>query len=188
VTARGLAWRRLSGEGVSLMTTQAERDGGLLTVAERLTSEIAGRYRWTAPPGIEMRVYPDVDSFRNATGEPGWVAARTTGRRIELQPASTLRGRIESTLRHELLHVFVSAQSKGGLPVWFREGVVGYLENPAGGMASGAPESDLRQTEDAAKARRAYAAAARRVADLARSYGESAVLGWLRTGLPPEVK
>jgi len=71
--------------------------------------------------------------------------------------------------------------------LWFREGVVGYLENTAGGTASGASESDLRQTGDAAKARRAYAAAARRVADLARKYGEASVLGWLRTGVPPEV-
>ena len=153
-----------------------------------LTREIAGRYGWAAPAGIEVRVYPDVETFRNATGEPGWVAARTTGRRIELQPVSVLRGGLESTLRHELLHVFIGAQSAGGLPVWFREGVVGHLENLAGGTASRAPEGDLRQTEDAAKARRAYAAAARRVADLARKYGEDTVLAWLRTGLPPEVK
>jgi len=185
VTARGLEWHRMGGEGVALMTTQP--DGTVLATAERLIREIVHRYGWTAPVGIEIRVYPDVETFRNATGEPGWVAARTTGRRIELQPASALRGGLESTLRHELLHVFVGAQSAGGLPLWFREGVVGYLENTAGGTASGASESDLRQTGDAAKARRAYAAAARRVADLARKYGEASVLGWLRTGVPPEV-
>jgi stage II sporulation protein D len=186
VNARGLQWHRLGGENVALLTTQP--DSSVLPVADRLTREIAQRYGWTAPAGIEIRVYPDVETFRNATGEPGWVAARTTGRRIDLQPAAILRGALESTLRHELLHVFVGAQSIGGLPVWFREGVVGYLENPAGGAAANDPDGDIRQTEDAAKARRAYAAAARRVADLARQYGEPTVLGWLRTGLPPQVK
>ncbi|MEO8371464.1 MAG: SpoIID/LytB domain-containing protein [Candidatus Solibacter sp.] len=186
VSARGLQWRRMGGESVSLMTTQP--DGSVLPIAERLIREITHRYGWTAPAGIEIRVYPDVETFRNATGEPGWVAARTTGRRIELQPAATLRGALDSTLRHELLHVFVGAQSIGGLPVWFREGVVGYLENAAGTKPAAAPEVDIRQTDDAGKARRAYAAAARRVADLAAKYGEASVLAWLRTGLPPEVK
>ena len=143
LTARGLEWRRLGGERVSLMTTQADRDGACAgQCADRLAREIAARYRWEAPAGIVIRIYPDVDAFRNATGEPGWVAARTTARRIELQPASELqaRGALESTLRHELLHVFVEAQAAGGLPVWFREGLVGYLEHRVGGAAAGAAD------------------------------------------------
>ena len=84
------------------------------------------------PAASKIRVYPDVETFRNATGEPGWVAARTSGRRIQLQPAAVLRerGALDSTIHHELLHVFVEAQAAGGLPVWFREGLVGYLEHP----------------------------------------------------------
>ena len=114
------------------MTTQPDRDGAVLAGAERQVKEIAGRYGWTPPGGIEVRVYPDVETFRNATGEPGWVAARTSGRRIQLQPAAVLRerGALDSTIHHELLHVFVEAQAAAGLPVWFREGLVGYLEHP----------------------------------------------------------
>jgi stage II sporulation protein D len=187
LTARGLAWRRIDGESVALMTMQPDRDGTVLAAAERQAKEIAGRYGWTQPSGIEIRVYPDVETFRNATGEPGWVAARTSGRRIHLQPAATLsaRGALESTIHHELLHVFVEAQSAAGIPVWFREGLVGYLEHP---VRTGSPEAqdiDLRQRDDVARARRAYAAAAQRVAVLVQRNGAPAVLAWLKSGIPP---
>ena len=186
LTARGLAWRRMGGETVALMTTQPERDGGVLVAAERQVKEIADRYRWTAPGGVEIRVYPDVETFRNATGEPGWVAARTSGRRVHLQPAAVLRARgaLDSTIHHELLHVFVEAHATPGIPVWFREGLVGYLEGAVKAGSAEAPESDLRQREDVARARRAYAAATQRVASLVVRYGAPAVLGWLKTGLP----
>ena len=186
LTARGLAWRRIGGETVALMTTQPERDATVLAAAERQVKEIADRYGWTAPAPIEIRVYPDVETFRNATGEPGWVAARTSGQRIHLQPAAVLRARgaLDSTIHHELLHVFVEARAAAGIPVWFREGLVGYLEGAARTASIDAPESDLRQREDATRARRAYAAAARKVADLVRQYGAPAVMGWLKTGLP----
>src|ERR1039457_4332426 len=189
LTARGLAWRRMGGETVALMTTQPERDGTVLAAAGRQVKEIADRYGWTAPAGVEIRVYPDVETFRNATGEPGWVAARTSGRRIHLQPAAVLRARgaLDSTIHHELLHVFVETQAAPGIPVWFREGLVGYLEHPVKAGASNAPESDLRQTEDAARARRAYMAAAQKVEALRQRHGAPEVLAWLKSGLPASV-
>jgi stage II sporulation protein D len=186
LTAQGLAWRRIGGESVSLMTTQPDRDGAVLASAERQVKEIANQHGWTQPSGIEIRVYPDVETFRNATGEPGWVAARTSARRIHLQPAAVLRerGALDSTIHHELLHVFVEAQAAPGLPVWFREGLVGYLEHPARTSPADAGESDLRQREDVARARRAYAAAAQKVGALVERYGVPVVLAWLKTGLP----
>ena len=87
-----------------------------LASAERQVKEIAAQYGWAAPGRIEIRVYPDVETFRNATGEPGWVAARTTGRRIEIQPAAPR----DPTIRHELLHVFVESQANTALPVGSR--------------------------------------------------------------------
>jgi len=190
LTARGLAWRRIAGETVALMTTQPDRDGTVLAAAERQVKEIADRYGWTPPGGVEIRVYPDVETFRNATGEPGWVAARTSGRRIHLQPAAVLRARgaLDSTIHHELLHVFVEARAAPGIPVWFREGLVGYLEHPARTGAADAPDSDLRQREDAARARRAYAAAAQKVSALVQRHGAPAVLAWLKSGLPAGTK
>jgi len=190
VTGRGLSWNQLAGESIALNTTQPGTDGALLELAEREMRAIARRTNLPQPGRIEIRVYPNVETFRNATGEPGWVGAQTRGSRIQLQPAAALRSRgaLESTLRHELLHVFVEAQATGALPVWFREGLVGYLERTPAGAGNGAPrDADLRQTVDAQRARRAYAAATRKVADLANRYGELAVLAWLKTGLPRQV-
>jgi len=58
----------------------------LLALAERLLSAVARRTQWPVPAGIEIRIYPSVDAFRDSTGEPGWVAAHTAGVRIDLQP------------------------------------------------------------------------------------------------------
>jgi stage II sporulation protein D len=185
VTGRGLSWVRLSGESVSLFSTQPEQDRAALAIAERLAKEIAGETGLAANGPIEIRAYPDVETFRNATGEPGWVAAHTSGRRVDLQPVAVLRGKgvLESTVRHELLHVLVETQAKAGLPVWFREGVVGYLERRHGGGAD-LTEGDIRQTTDEARARRAYAAAAQRVTELVQRHGAATVLSWLKTGIP----
>jgi stage II sporulation protein D len=189
LTARGLHWTRLGGELLALMTTQPERDGHLLEFAERSLKASATRLGWPAPPGVEIRVYPDLDSFRNATGEPGWVAARTDGRRIHLQPTARLRGRgdLQSTLRHELFHVLVESRATPGLPVWFREGLVGYLSEQPRVSGAAVSDVDLQQTSDARRARAAYAAATRRVASLVARHGLPSVIGWLTAGLPASI-
>lgn len=175
---------------MSLTTTQPDQDRIALSLAEKLARALAQRTRWPIPPDIELRIYPDLDTFRNATGEPGWVAAHTTGRRIHLQPVAVLRSRgaLESTLSHELMHVLMDSQSGPALPLWFREGLAEYLEKGrATGTARIPIESDLRQTSDPARARRAYADAAAMVASLGQRYGETTVLDWVKRGVPPEV-
>jgi stage II sporulation protein D len=189
-TARAISWQRLGGASVALLTTQPDRDGAVLALAERLAATLARRTGWPVPASIEIRVYPTVDAFRNATGEPGWVAAHTEGRRIHLQPAQSLRARdaLEPVLRHELIHALMEAQAAPDLPVWFREGLAGYLEHPAAGGAGSPtpPDSALRQTADAEQARRAYAESVAAVTRLVNRYGESTVLGWVRSGLPSD--
>ncbi len=191
LNGRGISWQRLGGEQIALLTTHPDQDRGLLDTAERILHEITRETNLLAPRDIELRVYPDVETFRNATGEPGWVAARTDGRRIHLQPASLLRskGALDSTIRHELLHATVEAQAAPALPAWFREGVVEYLDHAGSGAAtSRAPaEADLRQTKDEGRARRAYSDSRDTVAGLISRYGRTAVLGWLKTGLPKDV-
>jgi len=180
LTGAGLSWTRLGGESLTLFTTHPDRDGALLSRAETQLRELAQRTNLPAPRGIEIRLYPDVETFRNATGEPGWVAAHTVGAHIQLQTATALR--------HELLHVLVEAGATAALPVWFREGLVGYLENPGAARPAAKPpaDTDLRQTSDAQRARRAYGEAVASVAELVRRYGEAPVLGWLTSGLPRE--
>ena len=183
-TAGGLQWTRLGGETVALFSTQPGQDGPVLAMAERQVRELAAHTGWPAPPGIEVRVYPDVESFRNATAEPGWVAAHTRERRIELQPATVLRskGALESTLRHELAHTFVESQASPGLPLWFREGLAAYLGGDSGGR--GGAEQEIAQRSDEERARAGNRAAAARVTDLVRQKGLATVLGWVRTGIP----
>ncbi|HTT60817.1 MAG TPA: SpoIID/LytB domain-containing protein [Bryobacteraceae bacterium] len=183
VTARGLAWQRLGGDTVALWITQPDRDASVLDIAERESRIVTGRTGWPLPARVEIRIYPDLDSFRNATGEPGWVAAFTEGRRIQLQPAFVLRSRgvLDETVRHELFHVAVESRAAPGSPVWFREGIVEYLSGSRAGGDTGTSPAE-------ASARRAHADAARAVAGLVKHYGEAAVLGWVERGLPPEVR
>ena len=156
LTGRGLAWQRLSGDHVTLVTARPDGDRAVLS-----------------------------------TGEPGWVAAHTVGRRIDLQPVATLasRGALDSTIGHELAHVLVESQAAPGLPLWFREGLVEYLERR--GEAPSTPraptDAELLDRSNVEAARRAYAQAEAEVAALAGRYGETAILDWVRRGLPPEV-
>ncbi|HEY4365562.1 MAG TPA: SpoIID/LytB domain-containing protein [Bryobacteraceae bacterium] len=190
LNAKGLSWQRLGGETMSMLTARPDQDRAALAAAERLGRALTERTQWPLPARLELRVYPDIDTFRNATGEPGWVAARTTGTRIDLQPSDVLRGHgaLDSTVGHELAHVLVESQAIPGLPLWFREGLVEYLESGRGsGVARMPVDGEFRQTADAARARRAYADAAAEVAGLVQRYGEGTVLGWVTRGLPAEV-
>jgi stage II sporulation protein D len=181
-SARGFDWQRLSGEIIALYTTRPVQDGPMLAAAERLLRADLRRTGWSAPRAIEIHLYPDAQTFRDATGEPGWIAAYAHGSRIEMQPP---RDR-DATLRHELLHVLVESQAAPALPLWFREGLVEYLSESVAPRGAIRIPSDveLRQTQDAASARRAYADAAASVADLVRHYGETAVLRWVKSGIP----
>jgi stage II sporulation protein D len=113
-----------------------------------------------------IQIYPSLTVFRNATGEPGWVAASSKGRVIRVQPAAADR----ATLRHEMYHVAIEGNSRVALPLWFREGL-------ALSLAGGAKSSDP-----------VYADARSRVDACLRRYGKAAVLGWLATGLPEELR
>ena len=191
LTGRGLTWQRLSGDRIALITVRPNGDRAALSTAERQLRALAQRTHWPVPDKIELRVFPDLETFRDATGEPGWVAAHTVGRRIDLQPLATLAGRgaVDSTIGHELAHVLVESQAAPGLPLWFREGLVEYLERRSDAPAPPrAPtDAELLNRSNVETARRAYAQAAAAVAALASRYGETAVFDWVRRGLPPEV-
>ncbi|MFN7997133.1 MAG: SpoIID/LytB domain-containing protein [Bryobacteraceae bacterium] len=180
VTAQGLSWQRLGGATLALWTTEPQRDGGVLAIAEREMHGALERTAWQPPRGADIRVYPDVDSFRNATGEPGWVAAYTSGRHIHLQPVAVLRSRgaLESTLRHESMHLLLESRAAPELPIWFREGLAGYLAGSRTRPTGAVPP----------EVRRAYSDSIRVVTGLAQRYGEATVLGWVSAGLPPDVR
>lgn len=190
-TAAGFDWARMAGETITVLSTIPDRDRAVLSRAEALNKNLAARFHDEAPH-VTIRVYPDVAAFRDATGEPGWVAARASGLAIDLQPAAALeaRGILAQTLRHELLHVYIERRAAPGLPLWFREGLVEYLaagEN-ANTPSALAPDADFEQRQDRSRAQAAYDAARARVATLVNRYGEASVFGWLSRGLPADVR
>lgn len=194
-SAQGIAWQQLSNEELQLLTTRPDEDSQLLPVATRVLRDAQSATGLTFKATPRIKVFPTVAMFRDTTGEPGWVAATTRGRTIQLQPAEVLRGAgtLESTLRHELLHILIESYAGASTPVWFREGLVLYLSEPKSAaqdeeFKDGAKlESALRNPASEADLRRAYAAAHARVAELVRKYGERVVIGWVGQGLPREV-
>ncbi len=196
VSAQGIAWQQLGNEDVLLLTTQPDRDRGLLSLATRYmhqSEESTGLF-YRSPP--RLKVYATVSAFRNSTGEPGWVGASTRGRTIQLQPSNVLRraGTLESTIHHELLHMLIESYARPGVPLWFREGLVLYLTDPKFQSSSGSHFEDAAALEKALRApaseeqlRAAYAEAYARVAQLARQHGKEALIDWVQNGVPTEI-
>lgn len=187
-TAADLHWAQLTSEHVKLLSMDPNRDRSVLPIAEALLRDVPAQFPTRS---VTVRIYPDLDTFRNATGEPGWVAAHTSGSTIDLQPLAMLqsRGILRSTLRHEILHVAIEANAAAALPVWFREGLVEYLagDRTAAPTPAQVSDGDIQQRQDKARAQAAYAQARDHVTTLVHRYGEGAVLSWVKRGLPAEV-
>ena len=196
ISAQGSPWQHLANEDVELLTTEPVRDRLLLSLGSRFVHESeqsTGFIYRTAP---RLKIYPTVLAFRDSTGEPGWVAASTRGRTIQLQPLDVLRqaGILENTLRHEFLHLLVESYTRPGTPLWFREGLVLWLAGgkpPASARHSfedvGVLEKALRAPASEQQLRTAYAEAQDRVTQLAERYGKETLLDWMQNGLPREL-
>lgn len=162
-------------------------------IAETEIADLKSRFGLAAPPDLAIYIYPDMDTYRNSTGEPGWVAAHAVGARIETQPFDVLEshGGFGPALRHELLHAMIEAEAKPGTPLWFREGLVeelaGHLLPPNDREPRPNDEKSIAKRDDPATTRAAYNAAAERVSRLRAHYGTAALLRWVREGIPEEV-
>jgi len=192
VTAQGLSWTKMSGDRFDLMTAMPEKDRSAIGLAAKALREAEERSGLRLEQVITLRVYPTVAAFRDATGEPGWVAASTRGTTIRLQPLENLQRTrsLASVLRHEFLHLLVESRARSGTPLWLREGLVLWLngdrmELPATRMSEAEIERQLEAPASQQQLRSAYAAAEQRVAKLSHHYGGPAVIGWLSSGLPP---
>lgn len=182
VSARGFAWQTIEGERVDLITTRPQQDRAVLAMADKVVEQAEARTGWALERRVQVRIYPSLDAYRNATGSPGWVAATTRGRVVRLQPAEFLRGTLEATLRHEFFHVLVESHAKPTTPLWLREGVVLYLSGaqlPSIEMAEAEIQRGLTAPQTKAEQQRAYAAAVTKVRKLISVNGEKAVLGML---------
>jgi stage II sporulation protein D len=195
VGAQGTQWQQLNSEDVELFTTRPDRDRSLLPLATRLMHEAEESTGLVYNGAAKLKVYPTVAAFRDATGEPGWVAASTRGRTIRLEPTDVLRdaGTLESTMRHELLHILVESHANAGTPLWFREGLVLYLAQPNTVTRHGATFDSVAALEKALRApaseqdlRQAYAEAQSRVAKLAQEHRKETLVDWLQNEVPTQ--
>jgi stage II sporulation protein D len=197
LAAQGFAWQQMSNDDIELLTTRAQRDRALLPLATRYlhAAEESTGLVYQARP--KLKVYGTVAEYRDATGEPGWVAASTRGRTIQMQPPEVLReaGVLDSTLRHELLHMLIDSHAAAGTPRWLREGLVLYLSQPGdpppvqvSTAGNAALEKSLRSPQSEEELREAYAQARSRVAHLVQQRGKETVLEWLQHGgIPPDL-
>ena len=198
LTAQELAWVHQAGERVDLFSTRPDADRALAARADRLLTAAESLAGWLLDSRPQLRVYPTVAVFRNATGEPGWVAASTRGRVVRLEPPAVLAaaGALDPTLRHEFLHLLVEQRARSGLPLWFREGLVLYLSGesrpaslptaPAGQIDFAVLDRTLTAPASAEAQRRAYRQAQQAVARLVAQHGRALVLSWLERGLPQD--
>jgi len=188
-------WQKRSDERFDLISTDPDADSSIFPVAERLLREAENDVGWRLPFHVRLQVFSTLDSYRNTTGQPGWVAASTRGQTIRLQPLADLRRRaiLEPTLRQELYHLLVETRASRGLPLWFREGLTLYLSNPAVPENASSPmtvdeiEQILKHPDTRENRERAYGSAHAVVAALVRQHGKQAVLGWLSAGLPADL-
>jgi stage II sporulation protein D len=139
-------------------------------------------------PNLEVVINETTGDFVGRTGMPPWAAAATENNRIELQPLPLLKRRriLETTLRHELVHVLVDSIGGGQTPRWLAEGMAVHLagegkmmdrqQNNATSVEN--VEQALASGKSSAEMRSAYAAAYKLVRDLVQAEGEAKV--WKR--------
>ena len=112
-------------------------------------------------------------------------------------PDATVRcaeqaGTLESTIRHELLHMLIESYAQPGTPLWFREGLVLYFTEPkTAAQANEQHSPDVAESgEGAARSgeRRAVAARLRRSACEGGATGTAStakqkLLDWVQNGI-----
>jgi stage II sporulation protein D len=186
-SAKGIAWKTDHEDEFNVRAVN-DADAAAVREATRqslLFAKQATGLKFATKPTID--VFPTVAMFRDATGEPGWVAASTLGDRVRIEPPSVLKNDLPALLKHECLHLLIEANAREGTPPWFREGLVLAIsgeETNDVSMPIDAIDSAIRERRDEPSVKRAYAAAAARVRELARTNSREVLMKWLRDGLP----
>ena len=188
LNAQGLSWEKLSGESLDLITTSRADASALIPAAERALHFAEQHTGWSIRARPQVKIYPSISIYRNATGEPGWVAASTLGSTVRLQPISILRrtDSLDSILRHEFLHMLIEANAAPNAPIWLREGLAIYLANPHAMRPTSIDVAALERQMSALRSeeemRAAYQACGTAVADAVGKSGLDSVLSWVHNG------
>jgi stage II sporulation protein D len=192
-TATGLAWQQRNGNRFELVSVQPEQDAEVLHYAENILPTLEAQLGWKLEFKPQLKVYPTLDVYRDSTGQPGWIAAFTSGHTIRLQPLAVLKKKavLESTLRHEFTHLLIEARAHAGTPLWFREGLVLHFADTDHNfepvkMNETEMEKAFAHPVNRQDLERAYAAARTKVARMVEQNGRETILRWLAAGLPEQ--
>lgn len=195
--ATGQAWKRFAGHGFTLESLDAA-DAEYVPDLEKARAEAAQRSGLNDPALFTVRAFASTQAFREATEEPGWVAAFARGDWIAAQQLRTLAARhlLGTTMRHEFLHALIDGEAGARTPLWLHEGLAEVWGADAIGTASRGPAPALRidMLDDALihaanenESEAAHRAAGWYAARLLDRYGREQVLAWLRSGIPASV-
>jgi len=149
----------------------------------------AASLRLAEPGPFEVVVHSTTADFIAATGQGGWAAGATRGRRIELQPLDLLRRRgvLNATLRHEMTHAVIEALGGGRAPRWMAEGLAIYVAGEAASLQRIENKSRLSRDDlerklirpaSVTESRKLYAMAYHEISAMIEAEGEKGV--WRR--------
>jgi stage II sporulation protein D len=185
---RAIAWRPLHSETLEVFGAGAAGEDEVPEAAERARREAERLTGRRLKQRVTIRVYPTIAAFRDATGEPGFIAASTRGRFVRLQPPARLLSerRLAPVLLHEMLHLALAPAPGVRLPRWFEEGLALWFEQPVVQPArlDARTEQRLLAPKSERDLREAYGNARTAMAALVARHGRATVLGWLETGIP----
>jgi stage II sporulation protein D len=190
VAASGIAWKKSASAELDVFAVENDR-GAVTGAAARALSWAELQTKMFPAMRPAVYVYPSVEIFRDATGEPGWVAASTRGNKIRMQPAKVLDSRVEKVLRHEFIHLLLETNAAPQTPLWFREGLAMLLGGDTPSQEPRLPpqemEKILSSRADYKATQAAYASALDTVARLEQQHGRGELLRWLNSGIPSAI-
>jgi hypothetical protein len=149
----------------------------------------AASLRLAEPGPFEVVIHATTADFIAATGQGGWAAGATRGRRIELQPLDLLRRRgvLNATLRHEMAHAVIEVLGGGRAPRWMAEGLAIHIAGEAAALPRIENKSRLSRDDlerklmrlaSVTESRKLYAMAYHEVRAMIEAEGEAGV--WRR--------
>ncbi|MGB6692534.1 MAG: SpoIID/LytB domain-containing protein, partial [Terracidiphilus sp.] len=143
----GQTWKTFSAGGFTLESLDSA-DAAYLPELARARADASQRSGLNASRPFTVRAFSSTPTFRDATLEPGWVAAFAQGDWIATQPLRTLAARhlLVPTLRHEFLHALIECQAGPGAPLWLREGLA---ESWGNDLQPGASDREPQSTRPA---------------------------------------
>jgi hypothetical protein len=177
----------------SSQTTQKEIEDLLKTLEDVHANYSQKLSSFGINPGavsrVEILIHDSTGDFTSSTGHDWWSGAVTKDNRIEIQPIEALRKRriLETTLRHELAHIFIHAVSRKPIPRWLDEGVAIHLSGEGkeflkvelkAKLTTDEVEARLARPSSYEEMRALYAAAYREVLAITVNEGEAAL--WKR--------